>query len=295
MGEENKVANPEESRQQFTAKEYELIQQLVKTRQESSQELPFESLDGYEVPPRTQFSMLKKPAVTIKNGQINFNKACIRLFEGIKFVLPIVHEDKHKLAIIPCKEEEGSSIDWARLDKEGNWVNKQITNRDLVAKIGQFMKWDVNCRYKILGEVRMSPKGLILVFELDEAIMFASHFEEVLDEETGEIKQKKKDVKFYPEKYKGKIGMSYSDYEQTRQLSLFEDFANYFQQDGSAVEEQKTEESADEGTSATPTQASQIGQHSHPEHNTGGIIPKTGYGETVFTGHEVMTYGEKQY
>ena len=208
MGEENKVAGPEETRQQFTAKEYELIQQLIKTRQESAQELRFESLAGYEVPPRTQFSMLKKPAVTIKNGQMTFNKACIRLFEGVQYVLPIVHENKHRLAIIPCQEEESASIDWARLDKEGAWTNKQITNRDLVAKIGHFMKWDTTCRYKILGEVRMSPKGLILVFELDEAIMFSSQVEEYIDEETGETKKKKKDVKYYPEKYKGKIGMA---------------------------------------------------------------------------------------
>ena len=110
-----------------------------------------------------------------------------------------------------------------------------------MAKIGHFMKWDTTCRYKILGEVRMSPKGLILVFELDEAIMFSSQVEEYIDEETGETKKKKKDVKYYPEKYKGKIGMAYSDYEQTRQLNLFEDFTNYFQQDGTAVEQGEAE------------------------------------------------------
>ena len=292
MGEEHKIAGPEESRQQFSAKEYELIQQLVKTRQESSQELRYESLDGYEVPPRTQFSMLKKPAVTIKNGQINFNKACIRLFEGVQYVLPIVHEDKHKLAIIPCKEEESSSIDWARLDKEGAWTNKQITNRDLVAKIGHFMKWNTDCRYKILGEVRMSAKGLILVFELDEAIMFSSQVEEVLDEETGEVKKKKKDIKYYPEKYKGRIGMSYSDYEQTRQMNLFEDFANYFQQDGTAVETAGTESAATETTetdkpeqdiSAVPV----VGRQSYPIVVAGAdpapeVREVTAYGETKY-------------
>ena len=44
-------------------REQALIQELIKTKQEQKQELEFESFEGYELPPRTQFSMLKKPAV----------------------------------------------------------------------------------------------------------------------------------------------------------------------------------------------------------------------------------------
>lgn len=134
-----------------------------------------------------------------------------------------------------------SSIDWARKRSDATWTNKQITNRDLVNKIGAFMKWSKECRYKILGEVRLSARGPILVFELDEAIQFVREEVEYLDEETGETKTKKKDIKFYPEKYKGKIGMSYNDYAETRQMSLFEDFTNYFSQDGEVVTLDHTE------------------------------------------------------
>ena len=63
-------------------REQALIQELIKTKQEQKQELEFESFEGYELPPRTQFSMLKKPAVSIKYGKMTFNMACIRLFEG---------------------------------------------------------------------------------------------------------------------------------------------------------------------------------------------------------------------
>lgn len=44
--------------QGYTAKEQELIRQLVQTRLEQKSELSYEDLDGYELPPRTQFSML---------------------------------------------------------------------------------------------------------------------------------------------------------------------------------------------------------------------------------------------
>ena len=221
--------------QSFSAREYELIQQLVKSRLGHNQELIYEELEGYEVPPRTQFSMLNKPAVPIKEGQLSFNMASIRLFESIQHILPVVNEKMHRLAVIPCQEEEMSSIDWARRRSDDTWTNKPITNRDLVNRIGSFMKWNRNCRYKILGEIRMSARGPILVFELDEAIMFTKKDVEYLDEETGETKTKKKDVKFYPEKYRGKIGMPYSDYAESRQMSLFEDFTNYFSADGTVI------------------------------------------------------------
>lgn len=47
----------------------ELIRQLVKLRMAQKSELEYESLDGYMLPPRTQFSMLNKPAVSIRYGR----------------------------------------------------------------------------------------------------------------------------------------------------------------------------------------------------------------------------------
>ena len=69
---------PNEKGQFYTAKEQELIRQLVQTRLEQKSELVYEDLNGYELPPRTQFSMLNKPAVTFKHRQMTFNMASIR-------------------------------------------------------------------------------------------------------------------------------------------------------------------------------------------------------------------------
>ena len=91
-------------------------------RKEHKRELEYEKFDGYELPPRTQFSMLNKPAVSIKYGVMKFNMACIRLFEGIKYVLPILHPNKKRLALIMCPEEDSASVEWARR-KDENWVN----------------------------------------------------------------------------------------------------------------------------------------------------------------------------
>ena len=54
----------------ISKKEQELIAQLVSIRKEQKQDLPFENLDGYEVPPRLLSSSQKTRAYfqALKNG-----------------------------------------------------------------------------------------------------------------------------------------------------------------------------------------------------------------------------------
>ncbi len=209
-----------------SAKEYQLIQELVKTRMESNRELAYESFDDYEVPPSTQFPMLKKPAVTIKHGKMVFNMAAIRLFSGVKDVLPMVNSKKKRFAIVPCAEEELSSVEWARKrQRDEVWVNKDITSHDFTEKIFNLMGWNKECRYKVLGRLANSDRGLILVFELREGIMFEPKKEEYVDPVSGEIK--KRQIKYYPDFYKNRIGRSYDDYAQAQQMSMFEKTDSY--------------------------------------------------------------------
>lgn len=104
-------------------------------------------------------------------------------------------------------------------------MNKNITSVDFVENLYHLMGWNRECRYKVLGRVAASDCGLILVFEMEEAIMFAPKKEEFVDPVTGETK--KRQVKYYPDAYKNRIGRSYTEYEQYRQLNLFEDFGAY--------------------------------------------------------------------
>ena len=224
--------------QELSVREISLIRELAQIRKEHKRELEYEKFDGYELPPRTQFSMLNKPAVSIKYGVMKFNMACIRLFEGIKYVLPILHPNKKRLALIMCPEEDSASVEWAR-QKDENWVNKDITSLDFVENIFKIMSWNRECRYKILGRVANSDQGLCMLFDLEEAIMFTPKPQEYTDPLTGEMK--KKQIKFFPDVYKDRIGKSYNDYIAGHQMNLFEDFIGY---QGSVVldePEQKTD------------------------------------------------------
>ena len=215
----------EKSREQETsAREISLIRELAQIRKEYKRELEYEKFDGYELPPRTQFFMLNKPAVSIKYGVMKFNMACIRLFEGIKYVLPILHPNKKRLALIMCPEEDSASVEWAR-QKNGVWVNKSISSLEFLEKMFRMMNWNRECRYKVLGRVANSDQGLVMLFDLEEAIMFTPQPQEFTDPMTGEVK--KKQVKFFPDIYKGRIGRSYNDYVATHQMSMFENIVSY--------------------------------------------------------------------
>ena len=119
---QNTTMQMERKQDGYSAKEQELIRQLMQSRLQQKSPLEHEELDGYEVPPRTQFSMLKKPAVSIKYGKLLFNMASIRLFEGVQHILTLVNPNKRRLAVVTCKEEESASVEWAR-QKDGVWVN----------------------------------------------------------------------------------------------------------------------------------------------------------------------------
>ena len=149
--------------QELSVREISLIRELAQIRKEHKRELEYEKFDGYELPPRTQFSMLNKPAVSIKYGVMKFNMACIRLFEGIKYVLPILHPNKKRLALIMCPEEDSASVEWAR-QKDENWVNKDITSLEFVENIFRLIQYNrALIPNKILEQIHLMTSDVIII------------------------------------------------------------------------------------------------------------------------------------
>lgn len=206
-------------------KELQLIQELVSIRKETNRTLEYETLGEYRMPPGTHFAMLKKPAVSIKYGRMTFNMAAIRMFEGTANILPMIHEGKHRLAVVPCKEEESDSVEWARINKHGKWVNKDIRSEEFVKSIFDLMGWDPACRYKVQGRIANSERGLIFVFDLDVCIKYEKGKETVTDPVTGKMKQRQKMQ--YIDNFDGHIGRKFEDYEATRAMSQFENIEEY--------------------------------------------------------------------
>lgn len=70
--------------QELSVREISLIRELAQIRKEHKRELEYEKFDGYELPPRTQFSMLNKPAVSIKYGEIKTDEPRTLDFSGVR-------------------------------------------------------------------------------------------------------------------------------------------------------------------------------------------------------------------
>lgn len=225
----------------FSAKEQELIHQLVQERLGKKNAIEFESLDDYVVPPKMFFSMIKKPAVSIRANKLEFSMSSIRLFEGVQHILPMLSNRKKRMVVAICAEEELSSVEWARLKKD-KWVNRSITCPEYAQNIYQMMSWRADCRYKVYGHLANSERGLVLVFDLDSAVMFDPLPEEYFDKRTGTMK--KRVNKYYPDEIRMKLGRSYSDYEATQRKSSFESLSGYMDTSGSAVPSTISEEAA---------------------------------------------------
>ena len=59
--------------QSYSPKDQELIKQLIRSRLDQKAQMEYEELEGYELPPRSQFSMLSKPALSIKYKEFTCN------------------------------------------------------------------------------------------------------------------------------------------------------------------------------------------------------------------------------
>jgi len=228
------VNNPSanELSERYSAKERALIQQLVQERLGKKNTLEFESLSDYVVPPGVFFSMLRKPAVTIRANRMEFSMSAIRLFEGVQYVLPMLSDRKKRMVIAICAEEELSSVEWAK-QKKGKWVNRSITCPEYTQRIYQMAGWNNNCRYKAYGRLADSERGLVLVFDLANAVMYDPLPEEYFDKRSG--KMKKRTVKYYPDEIRMKLGRSYSDYEAVQRQSSFESLSGYYDTSGSEI------------------------------------------------------------
>ena len=247
--------NDEKRVSSISQREAELIREYTKAKLESQDEVPYEDLNDFEIPLSVQLSMLTKPAVSIKYKQMTFNMACIRLFEGVIHVIPSISRNKKRLAIIMRKEEGASTVQWARM-KGNKYVNKTVTSLDFVESIYDMMGWDRNRRYKAVGRVANSAEGLILVFDLTEAGMHPELHDEYVDRKTGAIK--KRWPIYYPDKYKGKIGKTYSEYVAAEQMSMFENLDDYSSSNEEPIKGEVvgTPAESDVNTSSPPSDSS---------------------------------------
>ena len=115
------------------------------------------SREGYCVIRKELFPHQRDPAMTIRNGNITFNTACINGLDNVVYVRFEINEDLKRLVIKPCDENDKHAVRWcvAKPDKR---KTRYIKCPDVTDKIFSLMGWDKKYRYKILAFM-IAPEG----------------------------------------------------------------------------------------------------------------------------------------
>ena len=129
------------------------------------------SFDSYQVVRKELFAHLRDPAVTVRDGNITFNTACIDGLEDVVYVHLMFSEELHRLVVRKCDENDKEALRWcvAKPDKR---KSRKMTCPKFTDLIYHTMKWDKGCRYKMLG-YRIEVNGETLyVFDFEVPEIF---------------------------------------------------------------------------------------------------------------------------
>ncbi len=124
-------------------------------------------LSGYEIVRAQFFSTNCDPAVTISEGKITFNKACLKKFENVEYVELLFNSVEQCIAIRPCDEDNVNAIRWAKL-RDGKWFVLPKSCRGFAEPLYQKMEWDSKCRYRMRGQYHEEDDGQVMIFDLRE-------------------------------------------------------------------------------------------------------------------------------
>ena len=92
------------------------------------------------------FASLRDPAVTIRDGSITFNTACINGMEDVVYVNLMIDEGIGFLSVTACDENDKDALRWcvAKPDKR---KSRRMRCPEFTDAIYNLFNWNKKCRY----------------------------------------------------------------------------------------------------------------------------------------------------
>ena len=196
--------------------------------------------DGFQVVRREFFAHLSEPAVSFNQFKMYVNSACLARFPDSDYVQIMVNRDAKVMALLPCKENDKDSFQWARVSK-GKRVPKQVTCRLFYAKVAELMGWNPDNRYKILGKIFQANGETLVAFDLTATEMYPRTPIE------GSDKSYVSKTPVYPAEWQNQFGLSYEEHKQHVQVDIFDGHAFYYVSDKDSNKDINKEEEPDTG------------------------------------------------
>ena len=168
------------------------------------------NMGGYQLVRSEYFPSLERPYMTISNGKIRFNTACLKKFEDVEYVELLLNTVKSCIAIRPCDKDNPNAIHWGRL-REERWVASTLSCKGLSRTLFDLMSWEDEGQYKFSGQYRENGDNKLLLFELGEPVLIKTVEQVVVPEEPEEEEQReeiviREKVRVYPPSWADSFG-----------------------------------------------------------------------------------------
>ena len=207
-----------------------LTEEAYSIREQRRKELENEySPDDYRVIRKELFAHLRDPSITIRDGSITFNTACIKGLEGVIYIKLQISESLGKLTAERCDENDKNALRWC-VAKDGKRKSRTMNCRPFTDLIYKTMGWDKSIRYKMLGYLITYQGKQLFVFDLKVPEQFNAKQKEILvdSEESSEaVKPRGGSRKgFYSEEIANSFGPTVAEYNKQIAISESDGFVS---------------------------------------------------------------------
>ena len=167
-------------------------------------------MGGYQLVRGEYFPSNERPAMTISNGKLRFNTACLKKFEDVEYVELLLNTVKNCIAIRPCEKHNPNAIHWGKIRDE-RWVVSTLGCKGLSRTLSDLMSWEDEGQYRFSGQYRENGEDRLLVFSLEEPIITKTEEQIVVPEEPESDDQPeeiviREKVRVYPETWATTFG-----------------------------------------------------------------------------------------
>lgn len=163
------------------------------------------NMSGFQIVRSDFFPSIEDLTMTITQGNLRFNTACLKKFEDVEYVELLLNTVKNCITIRPCEKENPNAIHWGRL-REEKWVVSSVGSKGLSKTLFDMMSWEEGAKYRFKGQFISDGDGKLLLFELDEPVVTRTETQVVEQEETQEEIVLKETIRSYPAAWQTSFG-----------------------------------------------------------------------------------------
>ena len=105
--------------------------------------------------------------MTISEGQITFNTACLKKFENVEYVEILFNSIEKCIAVRPCDKDNINAVKWGTI-RNGKWAVLPKSCKGFSEPLFELMDWNDECKYRFRGQYSKEDNEQILLFDLEE-------------------------------------------------------------------------------------------------------------------------------